>query len=146
MRSGIDLVVGTRCILKARLKMKSIRDITKLMGVTESALRYYNSKGVLQPTVRNKTGRRQWLYSEADIKRLKLILLYRKLGISVDDIALLLEDESRRKDILKARLSSLESEKKELDEQAFIIRILELMEDDERLINLLEERENGIYK
>ena len=126
--------------------MKSIRDITKLMGVTESALRYYNEKGVLQPTVRNKTGRRQWLYSEADIKRLKLILLYRKLGISVDDIALLLEDESRRKDILKARLSSLESEKKELDEQAFIIRILELMEDDERLINLLEERENSIYK
>ena len=126
--------------------MKSIRDITKLMGVTESALRYYNEKGVLQPTVRNKTGRRQWLYSEADIKRLKLILLYRKLGISVDDIALLLEDESRRKDILKARLSSLETEKKELAEQAFIIRILELMEDDERLINLLEERENGIYK
>ena len=120
--------------------MKSIRDITKLMGVTESALRYYNEKGVLQPTVRNTTGRRQWLYSEEDVRKLKLITLYRKLGIGVDAIAEMLKDKDKRKAVLRRRLETLESEKKELDNQACIIRILELMEDYEKVLDVLVER------
>ena len=58
---SVDLVVTTRCRLgKERFAMSlwNMREVTRITGATESALRYYNAKGVLSPTVREETVRR----------------------------------------------------------------------------------------
>ena len=43
---------------------KTIRDVTAITGMTESALRYYDEKKILQPTVKSVTGRSEWLYDD----------------------------------------------------------------------------------
>ena len=65
------------------MSLWSMREVTRITGATESALRYYNAKGVLSPTVREETGRRQWLYDDEAIGKLKrLFLLMRRMILS----------------------------------------------------------------
>ena len=73
------------------MSLKSIREVTEITGITVNALRYYDSKGVLHPTVRNSEGRKEWLYDEEAVRRAKRILLLRKIGIPVESISLVLE-------------------------------------------------------
>lgn len=61
----------------------SISDLSSKFGVTPRALRFYEEKGLLQPT-RNGQSRR---YSQADRARLTLILRGKALGLSLDESA-----------------------------------------------------------
>ena len=78
---GIDFVAATRCSIEKRETMsyKTIRDLAAQTGVTESALRYYDEKRLLQPTVKSQTGRREWLYDDEAVRKLKHILLLKRI-------------------------------------------------------------------
>ena len=66
-------------------------EIAKLCGVTVRTVQYYDTRGILVPTELSEGGRR--LYSEDDVKRLKIICFLRDLGLSIDSISQLLEEE-----------------------------------------------------
>lgn len=67
-------------------------EIAKLCGVTVRTVQYYDTRGILTPSQLTQGGRR--LYSEDDLKRLKIICFLRDLGISIDSISQILSEEN----------------------------------------------------
>lgn len=65
-------------------------EIAKLCGVTVRTVQYYDTRGILAPSELTEGGRR--LYSEGDVKRMRIICFLRELGFSIDAIARLLAD------------------------------------------------------
>jgi len=66
-------------------------EIAKLCGVTVRTVQYYDSRAILLPSELTEGGRR--LYSEEDVKRLKVICVLRELGLSINVIGQLLKEE-----------------------------------------------------
>lgn len=66
-------------------------EIAKLCGVTVRTVQYYDSRDILVPSELTEGGRR--LYSEEDVKRLKVICVLRELGLSINVIGQLLKEE-----------------------------------------------------
>lgn len=66
-------------------------EIAKLCGVTVRTVQYYDDRGILIPSDLSEGGRR--LYSEEDLKRMKIICFLRELSIPINTIAKLLEEE-----------------------------------------------------
>ncbi|MGG2078847.1 MerR family transcriptional regulator [Lelliottia nimipressuralis] len=66
------------------MKELDIREIADLSGISPSALRYYEKRGLIQPVGRNGL-RRQ--YHENVLTKLQLITLGQAAGFSLDDIA-----------------------------------------------------------
>ena len=112
------------------MSLNTIREIIEITGITVNALRYYDSKGLLHPTVRNPEGRKEWLYDDEAVRRAKRILLLRRIGIPVESIAAVLEKVDRMdKTVLRARLEELREERKVIDEQISVASMLLLLDE-----------------
>ena len=66
-------------------------EIAKLCGVTVRTVQYYDSRGILVPSQLSEGGRR--LYSQDDLKRMKIICFLRELGLPINAISELLAEE-----------------------------------------------------
>ena len=66
-------------------------EIAKLCGVTVRTVQYYDTRGILMPSGLSEGGRR--LYSEDDVKRMKIICFLRDLGLPIDSIGKLLSED-----------------------------------------------------
>ena len=66
-------------------------EIAKLCGVTVRTVQYYDTRGILVPSGLSEGGRR--LYSDEDVKRLKIICFLRELGLPIDSISQLLSED-----------------------------------------------------
>ena len=112
------------------MSLNTIREVTEITGITVNALRYYDSKGLLHPTVRNSEGRKEWLYDDEAVRRAKRILLLRRIGIPVDNIIHVIEKvEEMDEVILRTRLEELREERKLLDEQISVAGMLLLLDE-----------------
>lgn len=60
-----------------------IKEIEERTGLTRANIRFYESKGLLCPT---REGNNYRDYSEEDVELLRKIVLFRRLGISIEDI------------------------------------------------------------
>ena len=70
-------------------------ELAKLCGVTVRTVQYYDTRGILLPSELTEGGRR--LYSEDDLKRMKVICFLRDLDISIDTISQILKEEHPEK-------------------------------------------------
>lgn len=75
----------------------TIGEIAKSCNVTVRTVQYYHERGILIPNTFSEGGRR--MYSEDDLKKLKLICLLRNIGLSIDDIKNILKDNPNNTDI-----------------------------------------------
>lgn len=66
-------------------------ELAKLCGVTVRTVQYYDSRGILIPSELSEGGRR--LYTDGDVRRLKIICFLRDMGLPIDAIAQLLAEE-----------------------------------------------------
>lgn len=66
-----------------------IGELAKRLGLNVRTLRYYESIGLLSPTSRSEGNYR--LYSEADERRLRFVLQAKRVGLSLEEIARILE-------------------------------------------------------
>ena len=66
-------------------------EVAGICGVTVRTVQYYDSRGILIPSELSEGGRR--LYSEDDVRRMKLICFLRDLGLSIDSISQILSGE-----------------------------------------------------
>ena len=66
-------------------------EIAKLCGVSVRTVQYYDNRGILIPSALSEGGRR--LYSEDDLKRMRIVCFLRELGISINGIGELFADE-----------------------------------------------------
>lgn len=91
-----------------------INEVTQQVDLTKRAIKYYEQEGLLS-VAKDKNGYRN--YTNEDIKTLKEISVYRKLGISIKDIKTLLStrDKQLLEEIYKSKISELESYKNEIN-------------------------------
>ena len=73
----------------------STGELAKLCGVTVRTVQYYDTRGILIPSDLSEGGRR--LYSDEDLKRLKLICFLRNLELPIDAISQILKEEHPEK-------------------------------------------------
>lgn len=66
-------------------------ELAKLCGVTVRTVQYYDSRGILIPTELSEGGRR--LYTDDDLRRLRIICFLRDMGLPIDALAQLLAEE-----------------------------------------------------
>ena len=66
-------------------------ELAKLCGVTVRTVQYYDTRGILVPSELSEGGRR--LYSEDDLRRMKVICFLRELGMPINSISQLLSEE-----------------------------------------------------
>lgn len=93
-------------------------EIAKLAGVTVRTVQYYDSRGILMPSDFSEGGRR--LYTQEDLKKLKVICFLRDLGIPINSISEILTSENAEKVIsllLEQQLLVLQEEIAEREKQ-----------------------------
>ena len=66
-------------------------ELAKACGITVRTVQFYDQKGILAPSALTEGGRR--LYSEEDLKKMKIICFLRDTGLSLDTIGQLLKEE-----------------------------------------------------
>ena len=66
-------------------------ELAKLCGVTVRTVQYYDTRNILVPSELSEGGRR--LYSEDDLKRMKIICFLRELDLPISAIAQLLAED-----------------------------------------------------
>lgn len=84
-----------------------INEVVKEVDLSKRAIKYYEEEGLLVIS-KDKNGYRN--YTEDNIKVLKEISVYRKLGISIKDIKILLKEKNKEilENIYKEKSSNLE--------------------------------------
>jgi MerR family transcriptional regulator, thiopeptide resistance regulator len=103
---------------------KTVGAVASLVGVTVRTLHHWDEIGLACPSGRSTAGYR--LYTAADIARVHRVVVYRELGVSLEETARLLEagaEEAtgsllRRRDELRERIRKLEGMADALDRMA----------------------------
>ena len=70
-------------------------EIAKLCGVSVRTVQYYDSRNILVPSELSEGGRR--LYSEDDLKRMRIICFLREAGLPINSIGELFAEEHPEK-------------------------------------------------
>ena len=83
-----------------------IKELEKLLGMPRANIRYYEKEGLINPD-RGGNGYRD--YNEQDIERLKQIIIFRKIGISVADIKSVLDGELKLSDAVHKSVETLQA-------------------------------------
>ena len=91
-----------------------INEVIQQVDLTKRAIKYYEEQGLLSVN-KDENGYRN--YTEEDVKILKEISVYRKLGISIKDIKTLLEkkDDQLLNNIYKEKINKSEEYKNEAE-------------------------------
>lgn len=69
--------------------MKTVKEIAQLAHISVRTLHHYDAIGLLKPTLVTEAGYR--LYDDNALERLYLVLLYREIGFSLEEIRHLLD-------------------------------------------------------
>ena len=89
-----------------------IKQVEELVGITSKNIRFYENQGLLTPE-RAENGYRE--YHQKNIDELKKIKLFRKLGISVEEIKAVLGGDKKLGDCLERHVEVLNKERENLD-------------------------------
>ena len=89
-----------------------IGQAAQLTGLTISNIRFYERKGLLEPERNDQSKYRN--YSEQDIRRLKQIILYRKMNMPIEKIALMLDDPAVSEELVRQQLQELLNKQQEI--------------------------------
>ncbi len=73
-------------------------EMAKLCGVSVRTVQYYDTRHILSPSTLSEGGRR--LYSEEDLRRMRLVCFLRDMGFSLDHIGKLMADDQPEKVIV----------------------------------------------
>ena len=65
--------------------MKTVKEVSKLTGVSVRALHHYDTINLLKPTQVTEAGYR--LYDDVALEQLYMILVFRELGLRLQEIA-----------------------------------------------------------
>lgn len=95
--------------------MKTVKEISRLTGVSVRTLHYYDEINLLKPTETTDAGYR--LYDDTELERLHSILLFRELKFPLGEIKAILDSNGFDKEAaLKEQIKLLEMQKNRLDE------------------------------
>jgi MerR family transcriptional regulator, thiopeptide resistance regulator len=92
----------------------TVGELAKLTGITVRTLHHYDEIGLVQPSDRSRAGYR--LYDDGDVLRLQQVLLFREVGLPLDEIAGVLDDPGfARAEALRRHREALVEKRGRLD-------------------------------
>lgn len=109
----------------------TVGEVASQLGLTVRALHHWDSIGLVRPSGRSNADYR--LYTEDDVNRASRVAIYRELGVGLDEIAKLIDQEG------KAGIQRLREQREQLAE-----RIAQLSTLDERLQSMIDIFEHGL--
>ncbi|MGW4099242.1 MerR family transcriptional regulator [Mycobacterium sp. NPDC004974] len=127
--------------MHANSEARSVGAVAALTGVSVRTLHHYDHIGLVVPGVRTAAGYRG--YTDADIERLHLVLVYRSVGLALDEIRSLIDDDSDVLAHLRRQHSLLCDQAEQL--QQTIKAVEELMSAHNRGIQLTAEEQAEIF-
>src|SRR5688500_3936418 len=111
--------------------LRTVGQAAQQLDITVRTLHHYDEIGLLQPSERSLAGYR--LYTNADLTRLQHVVVYRRLGFALEEIALLLDDPQSVEQHLRRQRAAVTSRLDEMrDLVAAIDRALEREMKDEQ--------------
>lgn len=99
--------------------MLTISALARRFGLTRSTLLHYDRIGLLRPAERTGAGYRR--YGDAEARRLERVCTYRRAGLSLATIAVVLGTPAARAEALRSRFDDLDREIEGLREQQRVI-------------------------
>lgn len=112
---ALDIAAASTFTVESMTNEWSIQQIARLAGTTSRTLRHYDQVGLLTPSSIGANGYRH--YDAAALVRLQRILLLRELGLSLPQIAEILERPAKEEDALAGHLAWLHDEQSRLARQ-----------------------------
>ena len=91
----------------------TVGELARLTGVTVRALHHYDEIGLVRASQRTAAGYR--LYDGDDVLRLQRVLLYRELGMPLDEIAAAIDDDADREELLRRHRDALLEKRARID-------------------------------
>jgi DNA-binding transcriptional MerR regulator len=91
----------------------TVGELSRLTGVTVRALHHYDEIGLVQPSQRSAAGYR--LYGDPDVLRLQQVLVFRELGVPLDEIGPALEHTTDRAALLRKHRAVLVDRRGRID-------------------------------
>ena len=124
------------------------REVEKQIGINKETLRYYEKEGLINP-IRDENGYRN--YTPEDLERISLILQFREMQITIDEIKLIFAGDLNLNDCLTTKEIKTAGAIQDLKEVKKVIR--KVQKDKEPLLLAIEktdqiligERKNGYY-
>lgn len=105
------------------MSMYTTGEIAKRCGVSVRTVQYYDSRNLLVPSELSEGGRR--LYSEDDLKRMKIICFLREAGIPINSISTLFAEEHPERVISILLEQQAQVLREELEERTKQLEIIE---------------------
>ena len=107
--------------------MKTVKQISKLTGISVRTLHHYDSIGLLKPTAVTEAGYR--LYDDDALHRLQQILLLRELSFPLKDIQAILDAPKEvRQRALDDHIRQLDAKRRHLQDQISMAAIMKVTE------------------
>ncbi len=103
-------------------KTNTISELASKFSLSRSTLLYYDRIGLLKPSNRTSTGHRR--YEQEDYERLGLICALREVGLSLQDVIMLLDTFTEPNQVckmLEKRFLEVVHEMKSLDKQNLVL-------------------------
>ena len=91
----------------------TVGDLAKLTGITVRTLHHYDEIGLVVPSQRTAAGYR--LYDDKDVIRLQQVLLFRELGLPLDEIAFAIDEAGTREELLRKHREVLVAKRSRID-------------------------------
>ncbi len=98
-----------------------IKDVEKMLDIPRSQIRFYEKQGLIHPEREENNYR---CYTDANVVALKKIIVLRKLGFSVEDIAAMQNGDLELFDAARENITRLEEEMERLQEAITLSRKL----------------------
>lgn len=96
--------------------MKTVKEVSACTGVSIRALHHYDAIGLLKPTQITDAGYR--LYDQAALERLRMVQVYRELGLSLKEIGTLLDaSDHERNRILERQIGRMQEKVQKLQDR-----------------------------
>ncbi|MFU8854618.1 MerR family transcriptional regulator [Micromonospora sp. SL1-18] len=85
-----------------------IGEAARRLGLNTSTLRYYEERGLVRPVTRRHGSR---MYGPQEIRRLAFVRAAQRLGMALDDIAVILSGPSARwRDVVRGQVRALDEQ------------------------------------
>lgn len=119
-----------------------INEVEERLGIPKATIRFYEKTGLICPDRRSNNYRE---YSEEDVLQLQNIVILRKLGISVEDIIKIQNEEMTLQQAVNSNIRQLEAQIEQLKGSLRLSKLIsqegEEQLDTDRYWNLIQEQE-----
>lgn len=103
--------------------MKTVKEVSRLTGVSVRALHHYDAIGLLKPSQVTEAGYR--LYDEGALEKLCMILFFRELGLSLKEIADILHaPDYDRNRVLEKQITLMQERVGKLQDRIALAKVI----------------------